>query len=82
MPKVYNKYHGDAPKGAVNIMRGTPYGNPYMIGIHGDRDKVCDLFETHVLPKLNVSRLKGKDLLCCCAPSRCHGDSILRKANR
>jgi hypothetical protein len=46
----------------------------------GDRDQVCDRFE-RVLPTLDVSSLRGKDLVCWCAPLRCHCDAILRKAN-
>lgn len=81
MPKVYNIYHKNYPSDAVNCMRGSPYGNPYIMGVHGDRNEVCDLFEEKVLPTLNVNPLKGADLLCCCAPKRCHCDSILIKAN-
>lgn len=81
MPAVYNKYAKDVPPGAASIMRGTPYGNPFVIGPDGDRDEVCDKFERDVLPGLDVSDLRGKDLVCCCKPKRCHGDSILRKAN-
>lgn len=82
MPKVYNKYHGDAPKNAVYCGRGSPYGNPFVIGVHGDRDEVCDLFENEVLPSLDVTALKGKDLICFCVPKRCHCDAILFKANK
>ncbi len=46
------------------------------------RDDVCDLFEERILPGLDVSALRGKDLICFCKPKRCHGDSILEKANR
>jgi len=42
---------------------------------------VCDKFECEVLPNLDVSMLKGKDLVCWCAPERCHCDAILRKTN-
>jgi len=81
VPKVYAKYDRNIPKGAVYIGRGSPYGNPFVIGKDGDRDQVCDKFECEVLPNLDVSALRGKDLICFCAPKRCHGDAILRKAN-
>lgn len=81
MPKVHNKHHKTAPIDAVYIGRGSPYGNPFVIGKHGDRDDVCDRFEAEVLPKLDVTALRGKDLVCYCAPKRCHGDALLRKAN-
>lgn len=80
-PKVHNKYHNTAGKDAVYIGRGSPYGNPYVIGRDGDRDDVCNKFETNILPSLDVKALKGKDLICFCAPKRCHGDAILKKAN-
>lgn len=86
MPKVYNHYHHDAPKEAVYIGRKSPYGNPFMIQIHGDRNKVCDMYEVIVeaVPawKDKIKKeLKGKDLLCFCKPKRCHGDYLLRIAN-
>ena len=81
MPKVLNKHRHGTPAGAVYIGRGSPYGNPFKIGQHGSRDDVCERFERDVLPTLDVSSLRGKDLVCFCAPARCHGDAILRKAN-
>lgn len=81
MCKVYNKYHGTAPEGAVYIGRGSPYGNPFILNKHGNRGEVCDKFEKEILPTLDVSDLKGCDLVCFCKPLRCHGDSILKKAN-
>jgi Domain of unknown function (DUF4326) len=69
----------EAPPGAKLIDRRTVYGNPYAIGVHGDRDYVCDLFERNVLPTLDVEPLRGYDLACHCKPARCHGDSIMRK---
>jgi hypothetical protein len=82
MPKVFNIHHKDCPSDAVYCGRGSPYGNPYVIGKDGDRDGVCDLFEQNVLPTLNVSALWGKDLKCFCKPKRCHCDAILVKANQ
>lgn len=80
MPKVLN-YHLDGfPEGAVNIMRGTPWGNPFPVEMFG-RDRAIALFIHNVLPRLDVSELRGKDLVCCCKPKRCHGDYILEKAN-
>lgn len=80
-PKVHNKYHNTAPKGAVYIGRGSPYGNPFVIGKDGTRTDVIRKFEEEVLPTLDVSLLRGKDLICFCKPQACHGDSILKKAN-
>lgn len=81
MPQVFNKHHKNAPSDAVYIGRGSPFGNPFVIGQDGDRDGVCERFKNEILPTLDVSSLRGKDLVCYCAPHRCHGDDILRKAN-
>ena len=78
MPTVYNKRDG-APRDAVYIGRGSPYGNRFRIGPDGDRDRVCDSFEREQLPTLDVEMLRGRDLVCFCAPLRCHGHSIMRK---
>lgn len=77
--KVLNKHRDAIPYGAVYIGRGSPYGNPYKIGTHGDRDEVCDLFERNILPTLDVEPLRGRDLVCFCAPARCHGHAIINK---
>ena len=82
-PKVLNCYKA-APEEisqAVFCGRGGPWGNPFVMGKDGTRDEVCDRFEKEVLPDLDVSILRGRDLLCFCKPARCHCDSILRKAN-
>ncbi|MGD2065581.1 MAG: DUF4326 domain-containing protein [Candidatus Bathyarchaeota archaeon] len=86
MPKVHNKYHKTAGPDAVYIGRGSPYGNPFVIGKHGNRDEVCDRYEAMLRenPQLVArvkAELKGKDLVCFCAPKRCHGDTLLRIAN-
>lgn len=77
--KVWNINDDGIPSSAVYIGRGSPYGNPYVIGKDGTRDEVCDLFEINILPTLNLSVLLGKDLVCHCKPKRCHGDSIVNK---
>lgn len=79
-PRVYNfsLFRGrETPDNTVYIGRGSPWGNPFKIGRDGTRDEVCDRFEREVLPTLDLSPLKGKNLICFCAPQRCHGDSIL-----
>lgn len=78
-PRVWNKANGDYPRDAVYIGRGSRWGNPFIIGIDGDRDEVCDRYEQEILPDLDLEPLRGKDLLCFCAPKRCHGDFIIRR---
>lgn len=81
MSVLYNRNIDTVPDDAVYIGRGSPWGNPFIIGVDGDREEVCDLFERATLPHLDVSALRGRDLVCFCAPKRCHGDAILQKAN-
>lgn len=81
MPRVFNKHHGDAPADAIYCGRGSHYGNPFPIRPGQTRDIVCDRFEREVLPTLDVTALRGKDLVCYCKPERCHCDAILVKAN-
>lgn len=92
MPKVWNIRDPNCPPiGMSNTVfcgRGSPWGNPFIIGAWWEekqrkmtRTDVCDRFYNEVLPTLDVSSLRGKDLICYCKPGRCHADSILRKAN-
>lgn len=81
-PRVYNKHHKNYPTDAIYCGRGSLYGNPFIIGKDGNRDEVCNLFESQILPTLDVSLLKGKNLVCFCKPQRCHCDAILEKANK
>jgi hypothetical protein len=77
-PRVHNKHARTAPAhNSRYIGRGSLWGNPFKIGEHGTRDEVCDRFEREILPTLDLEPLRGKHLVCYCAPLRCHGDSIL-----
>jgi uracil-DNA glycosylase len=86
MPQVYNKQYeipwaSHVPERAVYCGRGSPWGNPFKMKNESERDYVCDRFENEILPTLDVSPLAYKDLVCYCAPKRCHCDSILKRAN-
>jgi len=87
-PRVVNRYRGPVPQDAINIMRGTPFGNPFKMGRDGTRDEVCDKYEAWIMADEQADllayarrKLKGRVLMCCCAPARCHGDTLLRLAN-
>ena len=82
MPKVLNKHKDGIPEGAVYVGRGSLWGNPYKLSSVWTRDMVCDAFEQFILPKLDLTPLRGKDLVCFCAPKRCHADALLRAANQ
>ena len=96
MIKVINKY--DTKKlqiGAVviNVMRGTPLGNPFKIQGKQDRMTVLKRYRIWLWGKIKANdaevmkaifeigqyHLQGKTVLleCCCAPKGCHADIIL-----
>jgi hypothetical protein len=69
-------------KGAVSIMRGTQWGNPFIIGKDGTRENVIRLFSKYAIWRLTqqpkwLHPLKHKNLKCCCAPLPCHGDILM-----
>ena len=68
------------------IGRGSPWGNPFVIGKDGTRDEVCNKFEALALFNYKLlararKELRGRDLICFCKPLRCHGDFWLKVAN-
>jgi len=88
MPKVYNMRTKGWPINAKKVDRSTPYGNPFIMTNESQRDKVCDQFEAWIRQPLQAkiraqakADLKGCDLLCWCAPKRCHADTWLCIAN-
>lgn len=80
--KVHNQHHKRTPADAIYIGRGSPWGNPYVIGRHGTRAEVIELYRVNVLPTLDLTPLKGKHLVCFCKPAACHGDLLLAAANK
>ena len=85
MCRVLNKHRHGVPAGAVYIGRGSIWGNPFRIGSDGDRDAVIArhaawLRDQHHLLRA-LDELRGRDLVCFCAPLACHGDLLLRLAN-
>lgn len=85
--KVVNK--DDGQYFDVYIGRGTPWGNPFVIGREGDRFEVIEKFRKHfesqILADPSKHRallsLKGKRLGCHCKPAPCHGDVIAEYLN-
>lgn len=82
---------GSAPH-AIYCGRGTPLGNPYEIGTHGDRAQVLQRYREWLGRQIRVagrSEAYGEllrlatlaateplTLLCSCAPARCHAEII------
>lgn len=87
MPRVYNKKTDLIPLGnSVYIGRGSPYGNPFVIGRDGTRQEVVNKYAVYLVnnPELFAkvrTELKGKDLVCFCAPELCHGNVLEHYAN-
>jgi hypothetical protein len=84
MAKVWNKHIIGYPVGCVNIMRPNEWSNPFIIGRDGTREQVIEKYERylHVSGLIRkIGELRGRDLLCCCAPHACHGDVLIRLAN-
>lgn len=70
----------------VYIGRPSKFGNPFVIGQHGTRADVVKRYEEWLrskpaLMKAAKRELRGKSLVCWCAPLACHGDVLLRIAN-
>lgn len=88
LPQVLNRrdFPGALPPNARYVGRGSFAGNPYHIGRDGERD---DVIEQYIAEKSQdesfmerVRReLRGFDLICHCAPKRCHADWLVQVAN-
>ena len=81
------------PDGALYIGRHTRNGwacskwhNPFRVGPDGDRAEVIRKYRAWVCdePELMAAlpELRGKDLICWCAPLACHGDVLLELARQ
>lgn len=77
---IVNRKTGD--KYDVYIGRGSMWGNPFVIGKHGNRDEVISRYEDYIRQRedllARLSDLKGKRLGCYCAPRKCHGDILIK----
>ena len=73
------------PADVVYIGRPSKWGNPFVIGIHGNRDEVVAKYKEwfQKQPDLIAAlpELVGKRLACFCKPFACHGDYLAELAN-
>lgn len=71
------------PDNAVYIGRPSKWGNPFIIGQDGTREEVVEKYREWIEEQpdlqLALDELEGKDLVCWCAPSPCHGDVLLEQ---
>lgn len=85
--KILNKHDCLDSPNAIYVGRPSPWGNPFEIKANQSRDTVCSLFEEWALsPEATDFRtavrthLAGHDLLCWCAPKRCHAETLRKIA--
>jgi len=66
----------------VYIGRGSKWGNPFKIGVDGNREKVIKKYEKWIQkqPQLlnSLSELENKILGCFRKPLNCHGDVLVK----
>jgi hypothetical protein len=84
--KVYKNGAGPIPAPAVLVDRTTKWGNQYRIGRDGTREDVIAKFEEWARSNPFYvqevrEHLRGKNLVCHCAPLPCHADVLLKIAN-
>jgi len=66
----------------VYIGRPSIWGNPFKIGIHGNRQEVIEKYEEHIrsspLLMAGLEHLQSRTLGCWCPPKHCHGEVIIK----
>jgi len=86
--KVLNKKDiSHMPPNTVYVGRGSKWGNPFKISKVLDRYAVIQLYKAWAWQMADdqknldngdwLRELRGKDLLCYCAPLPCHADILL-----
>jgi hypothetical protein len=81
-PRILNaRQVGRSRPGAVYVGRPSPFGNPFEIGRDGTRDEVIAkhiewLRERPEMVERARRELAGQDLICWCAPARCHAEVL------
>ena len=81
MVKVVNRHH---EKYDVYIGRGTPAGNPFIVGIDGNHQTCVNKYSIYFNWRIGwdpifrnfINSLDGKIVGCSCKPKPCHGDVI------
>jgi hypothetical protein len=88
MCKVLNARQVGRQPAANRIYVGRPskWGNPFVIGRDGTRVQVIAQYRAWIVrqPSLMavLHELRGKHLVCWCAPERCHAEVLIELANR
>lgn len=85
--KVLNKYKDTLPADAVYIGRPSKFGNPFNISTSRTREEAILMYREWIKTQPEIiesarKELKGKSLVCFCAPKPCHGDVLMEIANQ
>ena len=79
---VVNKKNIVASPDDVYIGRGSVWGNPYRINRVRTRAKAVEAYRRYLWTRPDLlgrlDELRGKRLVCHCAPEACHGDVLVR----
>lgn len=78
-----------SPNGLPIVYVGRPskWGNPYRIGVDGNREQVLKKYREYLMANPGIvedarNELRGKNLACWCKPGEdCHADILLEIAN-
>jgi len=88
-PKVWSRRKGapKPPPGAIYVGRPSKWGNPFVTYSEADRPAMIRAFRIHMEDTLAecpdwLKPLRGKHLVCWCAPKPCHADVLLELANK
>lgn len=83
--RAVNKYNHIKTMNDVYIGRGSKWGNPFKIGVHGSREEVVGKYRDYLFKceelLMDIEELRGKNLVCYCSPRLCHGDILAELAN-
>ena len=91
MVEVLNKHHyrnKPLPENSVYVGRPTKWGNPFshMSGTlaqwkASSREESVEKYREWILKNeellANIGELRGKDLVCWCAPAKCHAEVLI-----
>lgn len=69
----------------VYVGRPSKWGNPFALGRDGSRDEVISKYRCWIVTQTDLmnslDELRGKDLICWCAPLACHAEVLQELTN-
>lgn len=79
---ILNRNKHIIPSDAIFIGRGSKWGNPFKIGVDGNRFEVITKYEQWLKTQQHlidsIEELRDVDLVCFCKPQSCHGDILIK----